>query len=655
MTQQLPEPTAGPTLVTPKILTSPMREVPAWAVLERHLFAEIETAWRRFAELYCEPDGRIRYTGGFEDRDGVDDFYEPFFNWPAFHALGGSDEILAAAKHHWRGVTAQLTEAGMLTDEYENGYDWFHQGESLIFFYALCAADPADEEFADRARRFAELYTDPANGNYDPAGNVITAPHTGALGALEGLDPEWRPYSASRREMRAYGLPLEYLPGIETWDDLEDPGNAEAMGRAMQDLARGDVAVNLAATSLVANRWLYDGDEASRDWVVRYVRGWIDRAAGNGGLIPDNVAPDGTVGGLHDGRWHGGHYGWTWPHGLPSVGMGALIGALNLALVSGDDSALDLARVVLDTVLEQSITASVEETPMSLRGGWLSRLGPDAANPAMLVPHRFGRHGWFDFGPMPLDLPTWLWWWSRDPGDWDRVRRVMRGYPEASGTVKPFRDKAEAGHELPWLAFLAGENHDYPARALSMALGQLARRVALMETEHPDPATVHIHFWQRVNPVVTEVLGQLITGTPQVLYNGGLPFAAVAYDDPDRDRPGLPPDVAALVTRLEGDEIELTLVNLSPTEARRVLVRPSRFGEQRIVSATSLGESGGVHPDSSVAYTSRPGRPVVVTEPVDAPHVLVELPPAHRADLVLTTTIAAEPPRHHRAPPRADA
>ena len=77
------------------------------------------------------------------------------------------DEILEAAKHHWGGVTAQLTEAGMLTDEYENGYDWFHQGESLIFFYALCAADPDDPEFAERARRFAELYLDPAKGNYD--------------------------------------------------------------------------------------------------------------------------------------------------------------------------------------------------------------------------------------------------------------------------------------------------------------------------------------------------------------------------------------------------------------------------------------------------------------------------------------------------------
>ncbi|MGE9351942.1 hypothetical protein ACQP60_20930, partial [Isoptericola variabilis] len=80
----------------------------------------------------------------------------------------------------------------------------------------------------------------------------------------------------------------------------------------------GDTAVNLAATSLVTNRGLYDGVDASAAWVARYVDGWRERAAAAGGLRPDNVAPDGVVGGLHDGAWYGGHSGWTWPHGLHS-------------------------------------------------------------------------------------------------------------------------------------------------------------------------------------------------------------------------------------------------------------------------------------------------------------------------------------------------
>ncbi|MRG60286.1 hypothetical protein GE115_10465 [Agromyces sp. CFH 90414] len=630
-----------------------MREIPAWAVLERRLFDEIETAWRAFSARYCEPDGRIRFAAGFDSRDGVDDLYEPFFNWPAFHALGGSDDILDQAKHHWTGVTAQLTEAGMLTDEYENGYDWFHQGESLLFFYGLCAADPGDTAFADRARRFAELYTDPANGNYDPARNVIRAPHNGALGPLPGLGPEWQAYSAGQGEMRAYGLPLEHLPGIERWEDLEDPANADAMGQAMQRLAAGDVPVNLAATSLVANRWLYDGDAGSAEWILRYVDGWRDRAAANGGLLPDNVAPDGTVGGLHEGRWYGGHYGWNWPHGLHSVGMSTLIGELNASFVSGDAGALDLTRTMLDTVLEHAITASVEETPFSLRGGALARFGADASKPALLVPYRHGRDGWFDYGPMPLELPTWLWWWSRDPADRARLRRVIDGLPATDEPVKAFRDKAEAGHEAPWIAFLDGELPDYPVRALSMALGQVARRLAVMDAEPVDPANVHLHFWQRANPVVTEVLGQLVTGTPQVLYNGGLPFTAVAYEDADRDRPGLPPDVAALVTRLDGDRIELELVNLSGSHARRLRVRPSRFAQQRLVAVESHGERDGAYPGRSTAYASTPGTAFTETVQLDAADVLVELPPSHRAVLTLMTAPADGRPHHVGAPATA--
>jgi len=629
----------------------PLTAVPAWAVLQRRLFDEIEVAWRLFARDFTQPDGRIRFDAVFEDRDGVDDLYEPFFNWPAFYLLGGSDDVLAAAKRHWEGVTAQLAEAGMVTGEYENGYDWFHQGESLIFFYALCAADPADPVFAERARRFAQLYVDAANGNYDGIHNIITAPHNGALGPRPGLGDQPEPYSADRREMRPYGLPLEYVPGVDEWDDLADPALATAMGEAMHRAAAGDVAVNLAATSLVANRWLYDGDEASAQWLQTYVDGWRARAAENAGLIPDNVAPDGVVGGLHDGRWHGGHYGWTWPHGLPSVGMATVIAGINEAFVTGDDAALDMARAVLDTVLDHAIVAPIAETPFSLRGGWLARWGVDAATASLLVPHRFGRHGWFDYGPMPLELPLWVWWWSRRDDDLARLRRAIDGMPPMAEPVKPFRDKAEAGHEAPWLAFLDGDLPDYPARALEMALGQVARRVALMQGAATDPDAAHLHFWQRVNPVVTEVLSQLISGTPQVLYNGGLPFAAVVYEDLDAGRPGLPPDVAALVSRLDGDDIDLAIVNTSTTRARRVVVRASRFGERRIASVTAHTSADDVYPGRSTAYASTPGHPVALTRELDADEdaVVIELPPAHRADLTLHTVNSGVMPRHRGA------
>ncbi len=71
-------------------------------------------------------------------------------------------------------VTGQLTELGMLRDEYERGYDWFHQGESMLLFYFLCMAAP--DRWAERALRFAELYVDPAHGNYDPDHRIIRKP-----------------------------------------------------------------------------------------------------------------------------------------------------------------------------------------------------------------------------------------------------------------------------------------------------------------------------------------------------------------------------------------------------------------------------------------------------------------------------------------------
>ncbi|GAB2615873.1 hypothetical protein [Pseudactinotalea suaedae] len=634
------------------ILTEAMREVPAWAVLQRRLFDAIETAWRQFAERYTEADGRLRYSGGFEDRDGVDDLYEPFFNWPAFYLLGGSDAVLTAAKHHWSGVTAQLTEAGMLTEEYENGYDWFHQGESLVFFYGLCAADPSDPAFAGRAARFADLYTDPARGNYDPERNIIRAPHNGARGALEGLGPTWQAYSADLVHMEPYGLPLHGLPGITSWDDLRSPANAQAMGRALHHRAQGDTAVNLAATSLVANRWLYDGDPAASSWISRYVGGWHERADRNRGLIPDNVAPDGTVGGLHEGRWYGGHYGWTWPHGLHSVASATLVAGLNASLVTGDSTFLDVTRTALDTVLEHAITAPPAATPFSLSQFWRARYGAGVDEPALLVPHRHGTEGWFDFGPMQLEFPLWLWWWTRDEQDRARLDRVLSGMPAAARDVQPFRDKMESGHDAPWLAYLDGDHPEYPVQALSMALGQVARRVALMETEHPDPADVHLHYWQRVNPVVTEILSQLITGTPQTLYNGGLPFAALSYEDLDRGRAGLPQDVAALVTSLDEDRIEVEVVNLSPTRTRRLLIRASAFGEHRLERVDSRGEEGGDYPGPSTAETSRPGRAVTATTEVDGA-ARVTLPPSHRTRLTLYTRPSEQRPHHRPAGARA--
>ncbi|MFD0662589.1 hypothetical protein [Thermocatellispora tengchongensis] len=332
-----------PAVRASRVLTSP----PRWAGLQRELFAAQDKAWRIFSDRYTEGDGRLVFRDtlgqGLDGRDGVDDFYEAFFNWPTLYLLGGSADVLAAARRHWRGVTRQLTEMGMLVDGFERGYDWFHQGEGMLLFYGLCMAEPDDGELRELAGRFADLYL-PGGPNYDPGHRIIRAPHNGAAGPRWGFSDHdvYFPWSLA---LRPYGLPLDWIAEAAPFDELAaDPERARAYGRVMWDrMGRGDTIVNLAATGLVTNAYLLGGDPRHAAWVVEYTGAWRERLDGRE-VVPDNAGTHGIVGEHLDGRWYGGHYGWSWPHGLPPVGTAAIVGAVNATLLTGDRSYLELAR-----------------------------------------------------------------------------------------------------------------------------------------------------------------------------------------------------------------------------------------------------------------------------------------------------------------------
>ncbi len=561
--------------------TVPCPEPPAWAVAERALFGLLDEAWRRFSGLVAGPGGELRFSGSMSSRDGADDFYEAFFNWPHLYAMGGHADLLAATEQHWRGVTGQLERLGMARNEYENGYDWFHQGEAQLLFYGLCLAAPAHPEWAARAVRFADLYARPEAGNYDPGRNLIRAPHTGSRGPLPGISAgEYYPW---RRELAAqYGYPLDWLtppPGADPHGYLIGPAVQERLGR-------GDVVVNLASTSLVANAYLATGQEEYAAWVRRYTAGWCDRADANGGLIPDNAGLSGTVGEYLDGRWYGGHYGWSWPHGLYSVLPPVLIAATAASTVAGDDRALGVARHLIDTVLDLGADGTLEDSDSSLRAHWLDRLGR-GHGPVRLYPHRYADRGWFDRSPLHPGWLAALWQHTGDPADAARLERLRAeaGYPWQG--FAPYRDKEDAGHEDGWYSYVTGRDDGYPLAALSGAQAQVRHRLALLETYGGQPVTEDdIHLWQQVNPVTTEVLSQLTLGAPQMLYNGGLMQARVRYADLDRRRPGLPPGVAALVSKVDAHDTVLDLVNLDGTAAARVLVQAGAFAETEIARGT---------------------------------------------------------------------
>jgi hypothetical protein len=621
----------------------PLLEPPGWALAERELFDLLDHAWRRFAREFTGQDGRLNYRHTLTSRDGVDDFYETFFNWPQLYLLGGADDLLGQAERHWEGVTAQLTELGMLKGEYERGYDWFHQGESLLLLYFLTMANPA--RWTERAVRFADLYVDPIHGNYDPGHRVIRRPHNGSdagrTGLFDGTNYPWLD-----GEARSYGFPLDWLlpDGAPEPERARDPRLTGAMTSLM---GAGDTAVNLAAAGLVLNAWILTGDPRYRDWIERYVGAWRERAASNEGIVPDNVGPDGVVGSMLDGRWYGGHYGWTWPHGWYSVGPAATVAALAAAAVTGDDGYLDLVRPALDAITSRGKVMAFAGSDSSLHSRWYPQLGEAVTVPTFLVPFRYSDRGWFDYNPMLASVPMALWHHGNAPADRRRLEDLRQRAGYDWRTVRPFRSKEESGHEEPWFAFLAGDNPDYPEKMLAAAQAQVRHRLARMRAHRGlDVSEADIHLWQQCNPVVTEALVQLAWGGPQVIYNGGLQQARVRYHDAERRRPGLPPSVAALVSSIDPAATVLHLVNLDPEQDRTVIVQAGTFAEDTIEAARYTACHDGSWLGSLYDYGH--GEPALIEQQTDVggPWLTVALPASTRIRLTLRLALRTSQPSY---------
>ncbi|WP_037853713.1 hypothetical protein [Streptomyces sp. NRRL S-340] len=139
------------------------------------------------------------------------------------------------------------------------------------------------------------------------------------------------------------------------------------------------------------------------------------------------------------------------------------------------------------------------------------------------------------------------------------------------------------------------------------------------------PDALGIHHRQQLNPVLTEALLQLTTGSAQVLYNGGLAHLHLRYHDAGERRPGLPPDVAALVTDIRPDHAVAELVNLGDA-ARSVVVQAGSFAEH--VVHTVCADDGPAHQ-------------------VDGPYCRVELPGRTRVRLTLTVPLRAGRPAYN--------
>jgi hypothetical protein len=228
--------------------------------------------------------------------------------------------------------------------------------------------------------------------------------------------------------------------------------------------------------------------------------------------------------------------------------------------------------------------------------------------------------------------------------------------------VLDLRNKEDRGHEAPWIRFLAGENPDYPERILRVAYGQMTRKlqqirggVLLLDYDprKPDAServerkleNVHEHHWMTVNPVTTEALIQLTMGAPQLVYNGGLLHARVRYFDPARRRPGLPPDVAALVEKVEAERTVLLLINLSPFETHEVIVQGGAFGEHQFTTAR-FERRIDREPEQPDFFLRPEPKTAPETVTVNRKFFLVRLPPGNGIRLDLGTRRFANRPSY---------
>jgi hypothetical protein len=571
----------------PRITAKRVAAMPKWALLQRQIFAVLDEAAIEFADRYTRADGTLIWRDEWPGMDGSDDPYEGFMNMPLFYALGGSEEVYKRSRTIWDGITWQWTEYGQIHREFDAYYDWMHHGESNLFFYFFGLADPGVPKDRQRTRRFAGFYNgeDAEALNWDAEKKLIRSPITGSRGPRHVQTGE--DWSTHREILDNYLPPFEDLPGIDRygsktpWSD--DATYAEILKRINARQSRGDVPLNLGATSLMMHAFAYTGDEKYRSWVVDYLDAWKERTARNGGITPDNIGLTGKIGEYNDGKWWGGYYGWRWPHGAFSLLEPLCVAGINAATLTGDMRHLDLPRSQLDML-------------------WGLR---KEENGSQMVPNRHYDEGWRDYRRMHPMYGVYLWNVSMAEEDavraergwagdlFDEVNPAYHGYGKTTGGHMGFN-----GNTAQWFKFMRGKYPDYPERLLEANLTTIAEQIANYRTTENDPVTMDhyresmtIHMWQQLTPMIIEGLTQLTLGGPMHVYHGGLQLARFRYFDADQQRPGLPQGVAALVDRLADDGASLTLVNTDALEAHEVIIQAGVFGEHHFTGGSLDGEN----------------------------------------------------------------
>jgi hypothetical protein len=544
---------AGLCAQDPKVLnvSTPMSP-PTWALLEREVLKASSEACGLFFERYFDERGWLLCVERWGGDDGPDDAIENCNDWPILHALGGPDDVRKQYLKAWEGHLRQYTQAkttqvpfakdGMYYKEFPVMFDWLHNAEGLTVFQMQGLSNPQDSKFRQRAQRYAGFYLneDPGAPNYDAKYKIIRSMFNGSRGPLlrkaTALDWAGDPVEVKNRFKLVHGETSyeEMLAHFKDYTDIV-----------------GDHPQNLMATSLALTAYMGSGEAKYRDWILEYVGAWRQRVLDNDGIIPTNVGLDGKLGSAAGGKWYGGVYGWGFTVEVPQTRQLAnrnnhhlgLTGFGNAYLLTGDDRWLEPWRAMIDKI---------------------NRHGKKAADGTMTYPHMYGDKGWYDFTPAKYRHGAEeIWYWSMKDSDLERL-------PPGG-----------------WVGFLQGKNPNFPEQALRQDLETIRKRVAAMRADTTTPDTRLADDSLKFNPATVANLVHLALGG---LHQGNRTLvlhARVRYFDPVMRRPGLPADVGALVEKMTADETVLTLVNLSPVHARRVIVQAGAYSEHEFTTATA--------------------------------------------------------------------
>lgn len=560
---------------------------PAWALLQRELLDAESAACRQFYQKYFDERGFLLCVERWGGDDGPDDAIENVSHWPLLYALGADESVLKLYRRAWEGHLRQYSAAkttevpfardGMYYKEFPVQMDWLHNGEGLTPFIQQGVAEPKNRDFQRRLRRFSRFYTgdDPTAPNYDSQQRILRSMFTGSRGPLlrKATAVDWAgdPIEVQGRFKPRHGEE-SYQQMLEHFQDYND--------------IVGDHPQNLGATTLAALAYMLDHEENYKRWVLDYVDAWLARMEQNGGIIPSNIGLSGEIGGEANGKWYGGVYGWGFTVAVPgtdrfddrnTVGWG-LIGFVNAYMLSGDDKYLRAWANMIEVINSQA----------------------KVVNGQQQYPTMYGDQGWYGWRPTPWNQGAMEIYYLTQDAD-DRKRLGADG----------------------WLAFLEGGAPDFPEQSLRGDFAALRSRIEEMRNDATTPDTRLSDDPMAFNPALVGNLCRQMWGALPPNNRAELLLAQLRYFDLQRQRPGLPPDVAALVTDVARDQTKVTLVNISPLVAKRLVVQGGAYGEHRCLSV-QVGST---------------------MHQVDANNFVVHLAPGCGAELTIQMSRHSIPPR----------